>query len=95
MRKIILSLFFCYSFTINAQTEKVVIENNDSNMKLKVGGKDFMINGMNWDYFPIGTNYNYSLWNQSDDFVRQALDEEMGLLQNMGVNSIQIGRAHV
>ncbi len=90
MRKIILSLIFCYSFTIYAQTEKVVIESNDSGMKLKVGGKDFMVNGMNWDYFPIGTNYSYSLWNQSDDFIRQALDAEMGLLQNMGVNSIRV-----
>lgn len=90
MRKIILSLIFCYSFTISAQTEKVVIENNDSGMKLKVGGKDFMVNGMNWDYFPIGTNYSYSLWNQSDEFIRQALDDEMGLLQNMGVNSIRV-----
>jgi hypothetical protein len=45
---------------------------------------------MNWDYFPIGTNYSYSLWNQSDDFIRQALDDEMGLLQNMGVNSIRV-----
>ena len=90
MRKIILSLIFCYSFTMYAQTEKVVIENNDSGMKLKVGGRDFMVNGMNWDYFPIGTNYSYSLWNQSDDFIRQALDDEMGLLQNMGVNSIRV-----
>lgn len=90
MRKIILSLIFCYSFTIYAQTEKVVIENNDSGMKLKVDGKDFMVNGMNWDYFPIGTNYSYSLWNQSDEFIRQALDDEMGLLQNMGVNSIRV-----
>ncbi len=90
MRKIILSLIFCYSFAMYAQTEKVVIENNDSGMKLKVGGRDFMVNGMNWDYFPIGTNYSYSLWNQSDDFIRQALDDEMGLLQNMGVNSIRV-----
>lgn len=90
MRKIILLLILGYSFTIYAQTEKVVIENSNSGMKLKVGGKDFMINGMNWDYFPIGTNYSYSLWNQSDDFIRQALDDEMGLLQNMGVNSIRV-----
>jgi len=54
-----------------------------------VNGEDFMINGMNWDYFPIGTNYSYSLWNQSDDFIRAALDEEMGLLKNMGVNAIR------
>jgi hypothetical protein len=49
-----------------------------------------MINGMNWDYFPIGTNYSYSLWNQSDAFIQQALDDEMGLLKNMGVNTIRV-----
>jgi hypothetical protein len=52
-------------------------------MKL-VDGKDFMINGMNWDYYPIGTNYTYSLWNQSDDVIKAALDSEMGL-KNMGL----------
>jgi hypothetical protein len=59
-------------------------------MKLKVNGKDFIVNGMNWDYFPVGTNYSYSLWNQPDNFIQEALDEEMGLLQNMGVNSIRV-----
>jgi hypothetical protein len=48
-----------------------------------------MINGMNWDYYPIGTNYTYSLWNQSDDVIKAALDSEMGLLKNMGVNVIR------
>jgi hypothetical protein len=40
-----------------------------------------MINGMNWDT----TNwyhYTYSLWNQSDDVIKAALDSEMGLLKN-------------
>lgn len=44
---------------------------------------------MNWDYFPIGTNYNYSLWNQSDDLIKAALDYEMPLLKNMGVNVVR------
>jgi hypothetical protein len=52
--------------------------------ELVVDGKDFMINGMNWDYYPIGTNYTYSLWNQSDDVIKAALDSEMGL-KNMGL----------
>nr|WP_242529707.1 glycosidase [Psychroflexus sp. ALD_RP9] len=59
-------------------------------MKLKVDGKDFIINGMNWDYFPRGTNFNYSLWNQSDELIKAALDSEMGLLKNMGVNTIRL-----
>ena len=45
---------------------------------------------MNWDYFPIGTNYSYSLWKQSDATIKAALDAEMGLLKNMGVNTIRM-----
>ncbi|MEZ4854561.1 glycosidase [Flavobacterium sp.] len=91
MRAIILFfLFWCSSSILLAQSDIVSVEGNQSGHRLKVNGKDFMINGMNWDYFPIGTNYEYSLWNQSDSFIKEALDAEMGLLQNMGVNSIRV-----
>ncbi|MBL7885742.1 MAG: glycosidase [Flavobacterium sp.] len=89
MRKIFFLLLFGFSF-LHAQTDKVTVEKSNSEMKLKVNGKDFIVNGMNWDYFPIGTNYSYSLWNQSDAFIQQALDDEMGLLKNMGVNTIRV-----
>lgn len=90
MKKIIFLLIFCVSISSYSQSHKVEVDKNNFEMKLKVNGKDFMINGMNWDYFPIGTNYSYSLWNQSDIVVQQALDEEMGLLKNMGVNTIRV-----
>ena len=91
MRKIIFLLILCsYSSSIYSQTEKVFIEKNTTEMKIKIDGKDFIVNGMNWDYFPIGTNFNYSLWKQPDPIIQKALDEEMGLLKNMGVNSIRV-----
>jgi hypothetical protein len=90
MKKIFLLLIFSYSFSSFAQADKVIVENNNAQMKLKVNGKDFIVNGMNWDYFPIGTNYSYSLWNQPEDFIKKALDDEMGLLKNMGVNTIRV-----
>lgn len=90
MKKIIFLLIFYTSFSSFSQSDKVTVEKSNSDMKLKVNGKDFIVNGMNWDYFPIGTNYSYSLWNQSDTFIKQALDEEMGLLKNMGVNTIRV-----
>ena len=90
MKKIFLLLIFSYSFLSFAQADKVIVENNNAQMKLKVNGKDFIVNGMNWDYFPIGTNYSYSLWNQPEDFIKKALDDEMGLLKNMGVNTIRV-----
>src|SRR5210317_2263813 len=66
----------------DAPEVKVVYD--DNGVRLVVNGKDFMVNGMNWDYFPIGTNFSYSLWNQSDEFIKSALDAEMSLLRNMG-----------
>jgi len=69
---------------------KVSVSNDDEGMRLIVNGKDFMINGMNWDYFPIGTNYEFSLWEQSDEFIKTALDTEMTLLKDMGINTIRV-----
>lgn len=57
-------------------------------MKFVVNGEDFMVNGMNWDYFLIGIIVIYSLWKQLDDVIRVVLDEEMFFLKNMGVNVI-------
>ena len=81
-------LFF--SFTARSQGNRVTVLQDGSGMKLTVDGGDFMINGMNWDYFPIGTNFSYSLWNQPDDIIKSALDSEMSLLKNMGVNTIRV-----
>jgi len=90
MRNFILLLtIVLFSPSVFAQDKVTVVSNSDG-MKLKVNGKDFMVNGMNWDYFPVGTNYTYSLWSQSDQFIQEALDEEMGLLKNMGVNTIRV-----
>jgi len=84
--KLVLILF---STSLFAQADQVTVESNNEGMFLSVNGEKLMINGMNWDYFPIGTNYTYSLWKQSDDVIKAALDSEMGLLKNMGVNVIR------
>lgn len=91
MRKLILLLtIIIFSPSVFSQDNKVVVVNGSEGSKLVVNGNDFIVNGMNWDYYPVGTNYTYSLWNQSDEFIKQALDEEMALLKNMGVNTIRV-----
>ncbi len=86
---LILSIFFLASLSSIAQTDKVEVVKSGVGFKLSVDGKNIFVNGMNWDYLPIGTNYNYSLWNQSDDVIMAALDLEMPLLKNMGINVIR------
>ncbi len=89
--KNLIYLFTIFSmFGLQAQKQVKVVYDGNQNAMLQVDGEPLMINGMNWDYFPIGTNYNYSLWNQNEALIKQALDDEMSLLQNMGVNSIRV-----
>jgi len=92
MKKVLLTiaLFMFLTTIIFAQAEKISVVSGNDGVKLLVNGKSLMINGMNWDYFPVGTNYNYSLWTQSDDFIKAALDMEMPMLTNMGVNAIRV-----
>ena len=74
---------------LQAAEPTVRIHADESGQKLQVDGKDFMAFGMNWGYMPIGENYMYDLWSQSDDVIEAALAREMPLLQDMGVNSIR------
>jgi len=97
MKKIALSLslvFTLFNFGLNtslmAQTDNIEVVQSEDGWLLLVNDEPVMINGINWDYFPIGTNFNYSLWNESPQFIREALDNEMMLLQNMGVNVIRV-----
>jgi hypothetical protein len=72
-----------------AALPRIAVVTDDTGSRLEVDGRDFMVFGMNWGYMPIGQNYTYSLWNQPDEIIRAALDREMPLLQNMGVNTIR------
>jgi len=83
-------IFFLFTALTFAQADKVVVVNNEDGMKLVVNGEDFMINGMNWDYIPIGTNtVNANFWKKSDEVIKAGLDSEMALLKNMNVNVIR------
>jgi len=77
MKKNFLGLvLFLFATAVFAQVDQVSVVQNDQGIKLVVNEKDLMINGMNWDYFPIGTNFSYSLWKESDDVIKAALDAE-------------------
>ncbi|MBC7494677.1 MAG: glycosidase, partial [Flavobacterium sp.] len=90
MKKNLLFLIFSSFLTIaQVAPTKVAIVRSQGDFKLYVNDSPFFINGMNWNYDPIGTNFNYSLWKQSDVIIKAALDSEMSLLKNMGVNVIR------
>jgi hypothetical protein len=83
-------LLFLLTLNVFAQSDKVSVQSNEKGMTLLVNGKPFMINGMNWDYVPIGTNVvNAGFYDKADDIIKAGLDAEMALLENMNVNVIR------
>ena len=87
-KKILFVIYICCVFTTSF-AQSVSVSSDQSGFRIRANGSDMFINGMNWDYFPIGTNFSYSLWKQPDDLIKAALDNEMPLLKNMGVNAIR------
>ena len=89
MKKAILALIaLLLTCTVYGQGQ-IRIVSDSKGSRLTVDGTPLFLNGMNWDYFPIGTNYAYSLWTQPDDVIKAALENEMSLLKSMGVNVIR------
>lgn len=82
--------FLLFTSIVMSQTETVSVVSNDDGDKLVVNGDDFVINGMNWDHIPIGTNaVNAEFWKKPNDIIKAGLDTEMALLKNMNVNVIR------
>ncbi len=72
-----------------AAPHEIEIVTDDSGQRLVVDGEDFFVFGMNWGYMPIGQNYSYDFWGHDDAFIKAALEKEMSLLKDMGVNVIR------
>lgn len=88
----LLSFIMIFSNFAIAQSssDRIVIDKNEDGWRLLVNDEPMMVQGMNWDYYPVGTNFSYSIWDQSPEMIQEALDHEMNLLKNMGVNAIRV-----
>jgi len=87
---LIFPFFYSCAATVDAEEQTIEVKQSDDGWKLLVDGVPFIVNGMNWDYLPPGTNYEYVIWEESDEFIKEALDYEMGYLTAMGVNTLRI-----
>jgi len=67
----------------------IELVSDGSGTRLTVDGRDMMIQGVNWDYFPRGTTYNYNFWTEPDHIIEAALQREMSVLKAMGGNAIR------
>lgn len=69
--------------------DRVTTFRDENGWKLKVNGNDYFVKGVVWGYTPIGENYSYNLWGNSDEFIEKVLDYECGLMSKAGINTIR------
>ena len=83
-------LLILISTSVWSQSADIVTTYKDENgWKLQVNGKDFFVKGVVWGYAPPGTNYSYSIWNQSEDIIKQVVDKEFSLMRAANINAIR------
>ena len=87
---LLLAAAFLVPAAASAQANRVEIVSDSSGSRIVADGQEVFVKGVNWDYFPIGTTTTYNFWARPDDFIRQALDREMSLIQAMGGNAIRV-----
>lgn len=89
-KNLLLLIIYLIALYVSGQANRVSVSQDNFGMRLKVDGRDFMVNGINWDYVPIGNGIlDKGIWNESDEIIMAALDAEMSLFKNMGVNAIR------
>lgn len=77
------------AFAAEPTKAAVQIYADEQGSMLIAEGRPFFVQGMNWGYVPVGENYSYNLWGQSESFIKEVLDREMPMLQRIGINSIR------
>jgi hypothetical protein len=89
--RVLLALGVVLALARTASATEAKVIHDERGYKLSVDGHDMLVRGMNWGYSPIGWNYSFNLWGQSDEFIERALRRDMELLRAMGVNAIRQG----
>jgi len=82
----VVSCFFMN--TVTAAPNKVSIQHDTNGYKINVDNSDVFINAITWSHKPVGVNYNYSLWNKSEPFIKKVITQDMAILKEMGATAI-------
>lgn len=91
MKRLLLSVLWLGSLVLaGAQVAEVKTLKDEQGWRLQVDGADFAVKGVVWSYTPVGENYTYDLWAQTDDYITRVIDTDMALIKAMGGNAIRV-----
>ena len=81
------SLFLLSSVAIAQSADRFTTFKDENGWKLQRNGEDYYVKGVVWGHSPKGENYTYNLWGESDEYIKNVLDHDFGLMAKAGVNT--------
>ena len=82
-------MFFALTGQVQAAAEKMTTLKDANGWKLQRNGEDFYVKGVVWGYSPRGENYTYNLWGETDNFIKNVLDHDFGLMAKANVTAFR------
>jgi len=82
-------MLFAYNGQAQAAVERMTTVKDANGWKLQRDGDDFYIKGVVWGYSPRGENYTYNLWGETDEFIKNVLDHDFGLMAKANVTAFR------
>jgi hypothetical protein len=83
-----LALLFASLASLPAQMVEVVKDANGG-WRLLTDDEPLFIKGVVWSTNPPGTNFNFSLWKESDADIKTLIDRDASLMRQLGVNAVR------
>ena len=82
-------MLFALTGQAQAAVDKITTFKDTNGWKLQRNGEDFYVKGVVWGYSPRGENYTYNLWGETDDFIKNVLDHDFGLMAKANVTAFR------
>lgn len=88
-RKLALVVAALISLAGSLFAEQIKVVKDRAGWRIMDGNTPVEIKGVVWAFTPIGQTHTFSLFSQSDEYIRKMIDTDMPMLKAMGVNTIR------
>ncbi|MCI5606073.1 MAG: hypothetical protein MR420_01290 [Spirochaetia bacterium] len=89
MKKILAAILGLMLVSASAFAQKVSVVKDEKGWRIMDRGQNVEIKGVVWAFTPIGETHTFSLFDQSDEYIKAMIDTDMPMLKAMGVNTIR------
>ena len=88
-KKKLITVLALLALSASLFAQKITVEKDKYGWRILDDGNQVEIKGVVWSFTPIGETHTFSLFDQSEAYIKKMIDTDMPMLKAMGVNAIR------